>query len=308
MNSPTGKGMMIWQIKLSYGGNPLKYAEAALEMGLSYVSIKVANAQWKYNLRPPLWRDDLVGPLVEQLRMNGIRVGGWHYLFGKSPTGEADRAAERIEKFDLDFYELDVESHYKQLSANKRGPALDAFFRRLRSHVGGEYPLGNCSYRYPSKHPEIPWRIFLQHTDYHAPQVYWIRAHNPGEQLAATCLEYRKLERVYGIEPRPIYPVGAAFEERGWYPSFEELDEFDSIAQQLNLPGVMWYRWGHDYAGAQAHAYDRVIADHDWDGGAIPPEPPLPPTSVPLFEWAQDYADPWMREQGYDGPTPGVTT
>ena len=75
----------------------------------------------------------------------------------------------------------------------------------LRSSLP-ELPMALSSYRFPGYHPQLPWREFLEHYDYNMPQVYWMKAHNPADQLE------RSVNELTAKKPSlPVIPTGAAF-------------------------------------------------------------------------------------------------
>jgi len=257
-----GKGFFIWQIPTCEGGDVNKIATEAKAAGLSHILIKIANGIYTYNYD---WdkKVDLVPPLANALRAVGIQVWGWHYVYGDSPTGEADIAIKRITELNLDGYVIDAEAQYKDPG---KAAAAKTFMTRLRDGIGNNVPVALSSYRYPSYHP-IPWNEFLEKCDYNMPQVYWIDAHNPGEQLARSIKEFNSLKYI-----RPMIPVGAAFTEWGWKPTSEEVNEFLSAAQSFNLTAANFWAW-HNCRDilTPKHEIWNTIADYDWDGGSPPP-------------------------------------
>ena len=176
------------------------------------------------------WGDatDYISPLIAELRGKGIKVYGWHYIYGNEPDSEAVVATRRIRQFSLDGYVLDVEKEYKM--AGKKA-AAKRFMDQLRSAYPA-LPVALSSYRYPSLHPQVPWKEFLEHCTLNMPQVYWMKAHNPGEQLVKCVREFQSM-----TPSRPILPTGAAFSEFGWKPSSDEVLEFMRTAKELNLAG-----------------------------------------------------------------------
>jgi len=119
-----------------------------------------------------------------------------------------------------------------------------------------------CSYRFPSLHPELPWSSFLRRSDFHAPQVYWMQADNPGEQLQ------RSVRELLALRALPVVPIGAAFVEAGWQPTVAGINEFDRMAQALKLPGIGWWEWGENGHGAEYHPdWWAAISAHNWQGG-----------------------------------------
>lgn len=257
MNTPQGKGFFIWQIPYCEKGDPQAIADLAHQAGLTHLLIKVADSAYGYNIYEGV---DLVPPLAQKLRQRGIEVWGWHFIHGDNPNGEANKAIERVSTLKLDGYVIDAEGPYKQRG---KSAAATKFMMRLREGLP-ELPIGLSSYRYPSYHPQLPWREFLEGCDFVMPQVYWKFADNAGEQLARCVREFQALP-----PSRPIVPTGAAFTEHGWNPSTDEILDFLDIVRKLNLPGVNFYSW--DSCRARLPEIWRTIRDYDWDA---PPSPP----------------------------------
>jgi len=258
-----GKGFFIWKIPDCEGGDANKIATLAKAAGLSHVLIKVANGIYSYNID---WTNqvDLVPPVAAALRAVGIQIWGWHYVYGDSPTGEANIAIKRIKELNLDGYVIDAESQYKDPG---KAAAAKTFMTRLRNGIGVNVPVALSSYRYPSYHP-IPWNEFLEKCDYNMPQVYWIHAHNPGEQLARSIQEFDSPLIKYN---RPMIPVGAAFTEWGWTPTAGEVEEFLAAAKSFNLSAANFWEW-HNCRDivTPKHEIWNTISDFKWDPGPLP--------------------------------------
>ncbi|MBC8503688.1 MAG: nuclear transport factor 2 family protein [Anaerolineales bacterium] len=253
-----GKGFYIWKIKDCENGDANQIANIAKAAGLSHVLIKIADGIYTYNYD---WnkRVDLVPPVANALRARGIKVWGWHYLYGDNPSKEASIAVQRIKGLNLDGYVLDVEHQYKEPG---KATAAKTFMRDLRNGIGNNVPVALSSYRFPSLHP-IPWNEFLEKCDYNMPQVYWMGAHNPGSQLARTLNEFASLK----YKP-PIIPTGAAFTEHGWTPTTQDVQEFLVTARSFNLSAAnFWEWWNARDVLTPKHQIWNVIADYDWAGG-----------------------------------------
>jgi hypothetical protein len=176
-------------------------------------------------------------------------VWGWHYIYGDNPTGEANAAIRRINQYNLDGYVLDVEKEYKQ---SGKQSAAKKFMSALRSACPN-LPIALSSYRYPSLHPQIPWKEFLEKCDLNMPQLYWMKAHNPGDQLN------RSVRELQAKQPsRPIIPTGAAFREYGWQPTSSEVLEFFKKAKDLNLSGVNFWEWSDARSSALPGIWDTI--------------------------------------------------
>jgi len=252
-----GKNMYLWQIKNVSGGNPATIAAQAHAMGLNSVWIKAADGPGAYNLKLlNTWLDIIIQPVMDALRSYGIGVWAWQYNYGSNPEGEADRLLERQAKYHFDGWILDPESEYKLAGAS----AAERFFSRLGSR---SFPLGLSTYRWPYVHPEFPWLPFMREADFYAPQVYWMQAHNPAQQLERCVAEYRQKGASYHLPERPIIPVGAAYHENGWQPTHTEIQEFFDRARAMGLPGVSFWEWGH----AQRYGFEALIGSFSWATG-----------------------------------------
>ena len=291
---PTGKGMFIWQLSRCAGGDPIRLANMAQEIDLDWVSIKAADGLVNFNQGPPApaWAGPaLLGAAISALQAAGIRVWLWQYIYGANylrqsiAAAEAEKAVENIKRWAPDGWIIDPEKEYKRSGA---AAWADQYMTVLRSSCPNE-PIGLCSYRFPSLHPELPWQSFLRRCNFHAPQVYWIGAHNPGDQLGRSVRELKALADL------PVIPVGAAFTEPAynWIPTVADVNEFDRVAHELKLPGETWWEWGENGRGAEfMPEIWEAIKGHEWGDPVIPPQ-----------DW--DHAlTAWARSMGYTGPGP----
>jgi hypothetical protein len=252
-----GKGYFIWKISSCEGGEPQAIAAQARTANLTHVLIKIADTVYPYNFKNGA---DQVPPLVQALRNQGIQAWGWHYVKGEDPLGEANQAIERVRSLRLDGYVIDAEAEYKLPG---RAEAANKFMNRLRPALP-TIPIALSSYRYPSYHPQLPWREFLLKCDLNMPQVYWLHAHNPADQLIRSVREFQAMTPF-----RPIVPTGAAYKEFGWQPSPGEVVKFLQTAQSLNLTAANFYSW--DSSRAYLLEVWDAIRNYSWSGG----EPPV---------------------------------
>ena len=248
-----GKGFFTWKIPNCERGDANLIATNAKNAGLTHVVVKVADGATPYNGN---WGDpkDYTTPVVNALRANGIQVWGWHYLYGENPTGEAKMAVTRIRQYNLDGYVLDVEKEYKAVG---KQAAARKFMSTLRSDCPN-LTIGLSSYRYPSLHPQIPWKEFLEKCDLNMPQVYWMKAHNPGDQLARCVKEFQTKN-----PSLPVVPTGAAFSEFGWRPTEAEVLEFIRKAKELNLNAVNFWEWADARSGKLPGIWE-TIQKYNW--------------------------------------------
>jgi hypothetical protein len=259
-----GKGFYLWQIRQVERGDPTAIVARALSAGLTHVLIKIADgASWVYNYDYAT-KTDLVPPVRDALRSAGIKVWGWHYIWGNDPAGEARMAINRMRGLKLDGYVIDAEAEFKDPS--KKNAAV-RFMSDLKDGLT-DVPIGFSSYRYPKLHPEVPYDIFLAGCDYAMPQVYFEQSHDPEDQLARSAEQYYALKNA-----RPLIPTGPTYQHAGWRPTADEIDQFLRKAKGMGLQGVNF--WAFDFASRPEMAdLWKSVSDFKWSG-----EPP--PVDVP---------------------------
>lgn len=260
MNLDIGHGMYIWQVLACENGDPGRIAAMAQLAELGHVLIKVCNWHYPYNIGNN--NVDLVPPVVAALRSAGVEVWGWGYVYGDNPTAEADIAIRRVKQLGLSGFVVNAEREYRDRPNNKA--AAMAYMTRLRSGLGPAFRIGLSSYRYPSYHPQFPWREFLERVDINMPQVYWMQATNAGAQLRRSVAEFRAM-----IPHRPIIPTGSAFGEWGWTATPSQITDFLVTAQTLGLPACNFWSWQHARSKPQLW---EAVASYAWPF----PTPPVP--------------------------------
>jgi hypothetical protein len=257
-----GKGFFIWQIRYTENGSASAIANLAAQANYSHVLVKIADGAYSYNIDSN--GVDLVPPLVQALHARNIQVWGWHYVYGDYPNDEANKAIQRIRQTSVDGYVIDAESEYKDPGKDQ---AARTFMSRLRSSFPS-LPVALCSYRYPSYHPQLPWEEFLERCTYNMPQVYWVGAHNPGDQLRRSVSEFQAMSPF-----RPIIPVGSAYRGGSWSPTTSDITQFLNTARSLNLSAANFWEWAH--CRSYLPTIWNTIRDYQWS--TQPPPPPPPP-------------------------------
>lgn len=241
---PLRKGMYVWQLPRSASGSPGRLVDMALAAGLEWLCFKVHDGATVYNGE--------IGPWVEACRQVHIDVWLWGYSYGNDPTGEARMAATRCLQYGARGYLIDAEGEYKGRPA--QATTWVQTFKSLQPTV----LLGLSSYRYPSLHTTFPFREFLSECDFHAPQVYWLKATSPtapGAQLA------KSIAQLKAIRDLPVVPIGCAFPFEGWRPSVAQLDNFHASALAQGCPGAGWWSW--ESAEADNEFWQTIFA-HKW--------------------------------------------
>lgn len=224
---PVGNGYFLWILDRITGGDPVAMADRAVRYGLKWVAIKIANGYATFGSQ------SLNRAVTDAFHSRGIQVWGWHYVYGAYPEIEGNIAVAETNRFDLDGYIIDAEMEYKTPG---RAVAAKQYLDILRRGI--KKPIGLTSYRFPHLHWDFPWTTFLPRVDFNMPQVYWMGAHNAGEQLYKSVSQFRDL-----APNQPLIPLGAAFTEQGWNPTVGEILEFRKVANDLKVPGYGWWEW-----------------------------------------------------------------
>lgn len=246
---PAGKGIFIWQAKDVLGGDPELIANQARAACFGHVLIKISDGSVPYN--------STYRVLAAELEDRGIETWGWGYTYGVNPVNEARVAASAAQSWGCKGFVIDAEVEYKKAGAG----AAKAYCDELRNRLPTT-PIAISTFRFPSLHRDFPWEPFLRVADFTMPQVYWMKAHNPSEQLERSVGEYRALTKL------PIVPTGAAFHQDGWQSSKEETAAFHAAAMKMCLPAVNYWEW----ANAVRYGLFDNVANLPW--GDCKPEPP----------------------------------
>lgn len=250
MNALEGKGWFVWRVASAEGGNADTISALLAEGGYSHAHIKIANGIYSYNITDK--GVDKAKELVDALHARGLKAWGWHYVYGDSPSAEADIAIARIRATGVDGYAIDAEAEYK---VSGKDAAARMFMSRLRAAFP-TLSIALCSYRFPTLHLQLPWDAFLEHCDYHMPQMYWVGAHNPVEQLlrSATELMFRK--------PIPIMPVGSAYVSGTWQSTTDDVKAFMNAARSMEMRAASFWELAH--TRARLPAIYNTISAYEW--------------------------------------------
>lgn len=220
-----GTGFFIWQ--LTKMPPPQELAQILGYYDIDWVAIKLAEYDRPYNQIGG--NDKILREYIDAIRNVGCEVGGWAYVYPEKAGPQGSLAAERIEKFDLPFWIADIEKEWKKTGLNSE---LDLYVSRADQPLRTEVIF--CSYRYPSYHPPLNFTKWCRETDASAPQVYWMGAHNPAEQLQRTWEEYKPL-----LGESPMYPIGAMWGQvvgnDYWEVSVKDILEFEKAVDDMGF-------------------------------------------------------------------------
>jgi hypothetical protein len=260
-----GKGYYIWQLDDDMIPQQDALARMLTGAGFSHVIIKVVDGPYAYNA-------ELLPIYVEELQRAGIQVWGFQYIYLDDPINEARKAISQVRSLGLDGLIIDAEGECKGKSA-----AAARYTTDLRAGLPGVL-LGLSSYRWPSVHPEFPWREMLAKVDFVMPQVYWVEADNPAGQLDKSMREYA------GLAPaKPYIPTGAAYHENGWEPTPAQIIVFFQAVKAARLPGCNYW----ELANSMRYGLYSTVAGLSWDGTT----PPIPGPVTETILLSNPYSD-----------------
>ena len=238
-----GRGMWIWQVPRSDGGNPTAIAKRAKANGIKTLFVKSGDGvnYWSQFSRR----------LVYFIHRYGINICAWQYVYGNNPADEALVAARAVGN-GADCFVIDAEVEYEG-----RYAAAQRYIDVLRSAVGRRYPIGLASFPYVDYHPAFPYSVFLGHrgATFNLPQMYWREI---GTNVGSV---YRHSYMTNGIYRRPIRPLGQT--DRS---SAGEISVFRGLSVAYHAAGLSWW----DYAWTSANRYWPAISGLYDSVGSIP--------------------------------------
>jgi hypothetical protein len=268
-----GLGFLVWKLSSVF---PLAGTIAAWkEIGVTWISIKLREHIYQYN------RSVDAGTLEEFLaacKAAGIEVGCWNFVHTTDLVRQAQAISSDIAEFDMKHLMIDAEQNSRVYPGAlwKTQSGTDRLAKVYMDGLGvpAGFPVGLCTYRYPELHREFPFEAFLDHPTLTMinPQVYWVHADNPGEQIALSLRQYRRLSN------KDFYPVGAAYSEAGWEPSAQEIAEFSDVSK--NFDAHSFFRWG------QAKEHPDWLEAMKVEGVVYPDPDPDPEPVIPLGDLA----------------------
>lgn len=248
-----GKGTYIWKIKECEGGNIANIVTMCQNANFSHVIIKIAEGTVGYNYTQE--DGDMAMKLANALEAVGIEAWGFQFIYSTyGSEAQAATAARRVSETGVLGFVINAESSF------------EGYYSQAQKYVDAlqlDVPIALSSFRYPSVHKTFPWDEFLSICDLTMPQVYWMEAHNPAEQLKQCINEYAQMTDL------PVVPTGSAFCEHGWCPTNADIIEFSDTAKMLGLPGINFWEWSN----TRLNGFWKTVRDIDYPVGE--PEQPV---------------------------------
>ena len=248
-----GRGMWIWYVSRSAGGDAAAIAAQARLNGIQTLFVKSGDGGSYWS--------QFSGSLMRALHAAGLNVCGWQYVYGRDPMAEASVGAAAA-RTGADCLVIDAEGEYQG-----RYASAQAYVESLRAAVGRHYPVGLASFPYVDYHPGFPYSVFLGHdgAQFNLPQMYWRDIGSSVETV------YRHTYAANRIYRRPIRPVGEIYNGA----TAGEIRVFRRLSVGYRAQGLSWW----DFAWASANQlWPAVTGPH-----TSPSE--IPPVGFPLLRY-----------------------
>jgi hypothetical protein len=230
------RGMWIWVLSASNGGNVSSIASQAHRNGIGTLYIKSSDGSG-------MWSQFNSG-VVHTLHSYGISVCAWQFVYGNYPTLEAEAGANAVHR-GADCLVIDAEGQYehKYVSAH-------TYITRLRQSIGASFPVALAGFPYVDYHPAFPYSVFLGPggAQYSVPQMYWRDIGTTVDGVYAHTYFYN---RPY---LRPIYPLGQVYNS----PPTWQLIRFRQFLRIYGAGGVSWWDWQEAKAYTWPAISDRI--------------------------------------------------
>ncbi|HKY76281.1 MAG TPA: peptidoglycan-binding domain-containing protein [Acidimicrobiia bacterium] len=249
---PLGKGMWLYQLSMSEGGDATKVVNKAKVLGLTHLYTRLGSSKKGF------YAQDELNELLPVAHAAGIKVIGWDFVYLTDPIADALRSKAEIDYVTpdghkIDAFSADIESVQEGVNLTAEGAAL--YGAKLREMVGPNYPLIATVPR-PSPKKSFPFAEVTAAFDAIAPMVYW-QNRDPATDVAGAIDYLAQFNK-------PIMPIGQAYNggpEGGpdRDPPKEQLVAFMNMAHHKGAVAVSFWVWNHA-TPEQFAAIDQAIA------------------------------------------------
>ena len=251
---PLGKGMWLYQLSMSEGGDANKVVRKAQSLGLTHLYTRLGSSKGGFYAQKEL---DKLLPVAHAA---GIKVIGWDFVYLTDPMADALRSKAEIDYttpdgHKIDAFSADIETGAEGVNLTAEGAA--AYGAKLRELAGPDYPLIATVPR-PSPKRSFPFAEATAAFDAIAPMVYW-QNRDPATDVAGA-IDYLAQ---FG---KPIMPIGQAYNggpEGGpdRDPPKEQLVAFLNTAHAKGAVAVSFWVWNH----AKPHQWEAIDEAIAWE-------------------------------------------
>lgn len=231
-----GKGMWIWKVKKTEGGDVEAIVRRAVATGLDQIWVRVGDS------RDGFYAADVLAALVPVAHAAGVAVIGWGFPYLWDPAADAAWSRAALDwrgprGARLDAFSPDIETGTEQVAINARRAA--AYLALVRPATAGR-PLVATVYPPTDKWwASYPYREMAPYVDAFAPMVYW-GCREPVD--AAT-------EALTRLAPlAPVHLIGQAYnmaetQGRPVSPGGDEENRFLTTARRGGAVGASLWVW-----------------------------------------------------------------
>ena len=251
----SGKGMWIWKIWNTEGGNLNTIVTKLKSNGVKWVIIKLGDSDSYYNRAGKIlynWASAYNGfdNVITQFHNNGIKVFGWQfvYSYNKWNTGTSESAvANRILDIKgIDGLIIDAEVAYEGQS---KSAVASHYLQTIRANHFSAF-IGFSSFARVTGHQLFPWLEFGLYCDVNMPQTYWAaRCITPATEIYRMETDFKHWETTwqnegYGSSIKPKIPVGqGGYFGSGCHVVSGEISTFSDMIQNKGYQGVSLYSY-----------------------------------------------------------------
>jgi putative peptidoglycan binding protein len=251
---PLGKGMWLYQLSMSEGGDANKVVAKAKKAGLTHLYTRLGSSKKGF------YAQDELNKLLPVAHAAGLKVIGWDFVYLTDPMADAVRSKAEIDYTTpdghrIDAFSADIETASEGVSLTAEAAA--AYGAKLRELAGPSFPLIATVPR-PSPKRAFPFAEATAAFDAIAPMVYW-QNRDPVTDVAGAIDYLAQFNK-------PILPIGQAYNggpEGGpdRDPPKEQLVAFMNTAMSKGAVGISFWVWNH----ATAEQWSAIDEATTWE-------------------------------------------
>ena len=236
LSAIAGKGMWIWQMQRTEGGNAAAIVRQAVSAGLSQLWVRIGDS------RNGFYGDPILTGLVPLAHRAGLAVVGWGFPYLYDPAGDATWTAAALNwrapgGDRIDGFAADIETAGE-------GTALSAL--RASTYLGLVRPAAAARPLVATVFPPTdrwlalyPYQAMAPYVDAFVPMVYW-SCREPGDAVAAA------IGRLAALAP--VHPLGQGYDMaseggRVGPPAGAEISRFLDVSRRMGAIGASFWDW-----------------------------------------------------------------
>jgi hypothetical protein len=234
-----GKGMWIWMLKATEGGDAQAIVTRARAAGVTQIWVRIADS-WD-----GFYGAHVLDALAPAAHAAGIAVIGWGFPYFYDPVGDARWTAAALnwrgsDGLGIDAFSPDIETSSEGVLLTARRTTL--YLGLVRQSAGARPIIGTV---YPPTARTLtyyPFGAMAPYVDAFAPMVYW-GCLDPGQAAL------QAMAGLQSVAPNtPIHLIGQAYNMgpeggRRASPSHDETLRFLDVARRAGAVGASFYVW-----------------------------------------------------------------